>query len=340
MYLGMEIYPNVAVAVYGATGDGKTTATRHGIDRLQHLDDHVGVLRGSGSGEGVVDWLKDAKASHLWYAEEYSEILIRAGWDGATLKSVITSLFDCPPAFELKFKKDKVATVIPEPTLSLLVCTTPATFWRHLREEDMEAGFGNRWIYLRGEKRPTISRPTRPDSTLLVPVEATLARLITIPPTECRFSRDAEILWDEFFLAWDAERWSELTALAAKRIPQYVLKLGMLYAALEGTLPELTADQLTAAILVGNYAVGCTDYLMRDARPGGFRSRLENRILGVLADAPLPTYRIKRQVGGGVSVEDVDRAIRVFERAGEIEIVAKTQHGRSVWGRVGVTYGK
>jgi hypothetical protein len=128
--------------------------------------------------------------------------------------------------------------------------------------------------------------------------------------------------------------------MATKRVPQYVLKLTMLYAALEGTSPTLTAEQLTAAILVGKHATDCADRLMRDLKPGGFRGRLETRILEIVTETPLPTYKIKRQVGGGVSVEDVDRAIRALERAGEILKVRETQQGRPVFGRVGVEYGK
>jgi hypothetical protein len=335
----MEIFPNVALGVYGDTGDGKTTGTRHGVDRLRLLGDQVGVLGGSGSGEAVVDWLRGEKAAHLWYAEEYSEILIRAGWDGATIKSTITTLYDCPETFELKFRRDKDAAPLTRPTLNLLVCTTPATFWKYLRDDDMESGFGNRWLYLAGPRRPTIPRPARPNGKLPAEVEETLAGLTRLTPTECELLPDAEPLWDEFYRAWEDEKLQPLTRMATKRVPQYVLKLAMLYAALEGTVPTLTAEQLGAAILVGHHATDCADRLMRDLKPGGFRSKLEIRIRAILKDVPLPTYKIQRQVGGGVSVEDVDRAIRALEWAGEIEVVGKTTQGRAVWGLVGVDYG-
>ncbi len=40
---------------------------------------------------------------------------------------------------------------------------------------------------------------------------------------------------------------------AVKRIPLYILKLVMVYAANEGTLSDITRDQLDAVILVGRY---------------------------------------------------------------------------------------
>jgi hypothetical protein len=343
-YLGIEVFPNVALAIFGETGDGKTTAARHGVDRLHALAETIGVLRGGGSGEGVVDWLRDPKEAHLWFAEEYSEILIRAGWDGATIKSVIVNLLDCPPEYELRFRKDKRGGEAPpkltRPTLNLLVCTTPATFWKYLRDEDFESGFGNRWLYLAGSKRPVISRPDRPDARLVAQVERTLTALTQLPETECHLTPEAGRLWDDFYNAWDAEPWKPLTRVAVKRVPQYVLKLAMLYAAFEETIPQITADQVEAAILVGHYAARCTDTLMHDLKPGGFRGRLETRILEIVSSTPLPPYKIKRQVGGGVAVEDVDRAIKALEKAGELERVGRTTEGRPVWGRVGVSYGK
>ncbi len=338
-YLGMDVYPNVAITVFGASGDGKTTGARHGVDRLQGLEDSVGVLRGAGSGEGVVDWLRETKEAHLWFAEEYSEILIRAGWDGATIRSVITNLWDCPPEYELRFKKDKRRGEPPpkliRPTLNLLVCTTPANFWRYLRDEEVESGYGSRWLYLTGARRPMIPRPLRPDATLIGAVEDALADLAGMAEIDCSLSDDARALWDDFCGAWEVEAWAPLTRAAVKRVPQYVIKLGMLYAAFESTLPEITAEQLKAAILVGHYAAHCADTLMRELKPGGFRSRLETRILEIVTETPLPAYRIKRQIGGGVAVEDVDRAIRVLERVGELLKVGDTREGRPVWGRRG-----
>ncbi len=291
-----------------------------------------------------MDWLRDTKDAHLWFAEEYSEILIRAGWDGATIKSVVVNLYDCPPEYELRFRKDKRGGEAPpklmRPTLNLLVCTTPATFWKYLRDEDMETGFGNQWLYLAGSKRPVISRPTRPDSWLVAQVEDALMALTQLPETECHLTADAERLWDDFYHAWEAEPWTPLTRVAVKRVPQYVLKLAMVYAAFERTLPDLTAEHVQSAILVGHYAARCTATLMHDLKPGGFRGRLETRILEIVTSTPLPPYKIKRQVGGGVSVEDVDRAIKALERAGELGRVGQTSQGRPVWGRVGVRYEK
>jgi len=40
-------------------------------------------------------------------SEEHSEILSGPGWDGATIKSTITTLYDCPETFELKFRRDR-----------------------------------------------------------------------------------------------------------------------------------------------------------------------------------------------------------------------------------------
>jgi hypothetical protein len=43
-------------------------------------------------------------------------------------------------------------------------------------------------------------------------------------------------------------------ASKTKSKPAYIIKLCMIYAASEGTLPEITLDQLSASILVGGMA--------------------------------------------------------------------------------------
>jgi hypothetical protein len=52
---GIDLYPNVDIAIYGLTGDRKTTAARGAIRLLDNTS--TKILQGSGSGEGLADWL-------------------------------------------------------------------------------------------------------------------------------------------------------------------------------------------------------------------------------------------------------------------------------------------
>jgi hypothetical protein len=69
-----------------------------------------------------------------------------------------------------------------------------------------------------------------------------------------QFNKEAERLWDRFYMTWELEERTGLYAAAVKRIHVYIRKLAMTYAALEGTLPEINVEQLKAAIAVGIYS--------------------------------------------------------------------------------------
>jgi hypothetical protein len=102
---------------------------------------------------------------------------------------------------------------------------------------------------------------------------------------EARFEEKSRALWEKFYCAWDAEesRRDPLLLAVVKRIPAYILKLAMGYAALEGTLPEITCEQLTAAILVGRYGENCAKELLSLQNSGtNPRKELERRILALV----------------------------------------------------------
>lgn len=266
MSYGMTLYPNVYLVSFGPTGDRKTTAARGALSLLPDSVP-VKVLQGVGSGEGLSDWLSTdgaAPVSHLLFLEELGELLARGKWDGATLLSFLTHVFDCPSKYELKFRKNPVS--LTEPTLSLSACTTPALFWQHMREVDIHGGFGNRLLYLTGPVKESLALPGKPDFHKLSDVNTSIARLDTSKAQEATLSLEAQTLWGEFYKAWRGTELDQLTKAATERVPAYCLKLAMVYAALEQTLPRITVDQLKAAVAVGRYATKCAEALMSHNR--------------------------------------------------------------------------
>lgn len=272
---GLRLFPNAYIVCFGPTGDRKTTATR----MVETIGQLARVIRGGGSGEGVADEFSLARPGEglLLFAEEFSSILRPGRWDGATLIPFLTACFDCPPRFEQKFRKSPVN--LDQPTPSLLAGATPDWFWRDFRVGDFEGGFGNRLFFLTGERKAPIPRPQTPD---LARISEAVDALADVRPCEAHLSRQAEALWDDFYLAWDSEREcrQRLLLAAVQRIPAYALKLAMVYAALERSLPEITFDQLAAAILVGRYGETCAAELISLQSAGANPTKeLEQRIL-------------------------------------------------------------
>jgi hypothetical protein len=276
---GMTLFPNVYLICFGPTGDRKTTATRRGTE----LGSACKIIAGGGSGEGLADEFSSANPGEglLVYAEEFSQILRPGRWEGATVLPLLTQCFDCPERYEMKFRKAPVSLERPTPTL--LAGTTPDWFWQDFHPRDFQGGFGNRLFFVTGKRKAPIALPARVDVT---PISAAVDALCDIRPRELRFEPRAQLLWEQFYSAWNDEesRLEPLLLATVQRIPAYMLKLAMLYAATEKTLPKITCDQLSAAILVGQFGKECASELLTLQNAGtNARKELERCILAYVA---------------------------------------------------------
>jgi hypothetical protein len=325
MNVGMRQYANVYVVCFGATGDRKTTATRRGID----LGGPCGIIRGGGSGEGLADEFQKAIPGEglVLYAEEFSQLLRPGQWSGATLIPFLTQCFDCPDRYELKFRKKPV--VLDRPTPTLLAGTTPDWFWQDFRVRDFQGGFGNRIFFLTGSRKEAMPLPEMPS---LDGIATAIDWIGATEPCEARFDSNAAILWGKFYREWTAGRQSRdpLLAAATERITSYILKLAMLYAAIESTLPVIVADQLQAAILVGEYGEkSAAELLALQHAATNPRKELERRIL-----AATTTKTTKRSIYTQLwrhysNSEEFNKAFDSLVRAGNL-FTKPGYHGR-VW---------
>lgn len=285
---GMKVYPNFYVLNFGPTGDKKTTAQRY-LDGLGRMT--VKVISGAGSGEALADEFQSVSAGEpcLICLEEFSELMRRGRWEGATVLPFLTTCFDCPPKYELRFRKSPV--VIDEPTPNLIAGTTPEWFWQGFRLSDFQGGFGNRLLFFTGGRKNPIPLPSEPGLKL---VSAAIDALASVPSGKARYTPEAEKLWRDFYRAWDPaqQKRDPMLRVAVERIPSYTLKIGMVYAGFEGTLPEITHAQLAAAILVGDFCAKCAEELLSLQNAGTNPAKeLERRILAYVTQHPGTTQR-------------------------------------------------
>jgi hypothetical protein len=271
---GDRIFPNAYPAVFGPTGDKKTTAQRRLLN-CGLLHPSVRVIRNQGSTEGLADALKrddGADAVALFFWEELTALLARGRWTGSTILEFITEAFDCPPEWGMKYRKDPISVVAPTPTI--LAGTTSEWFWKNARADDFFGGFGNRFLFLTGPKKGPIPNPAAPGGAALQRVHEALARLSEMHQIEARFNVAAERLWERFYTDWEQRERTGLYAATVKRVHVYIRKLAMTYAALEQTLPEINIEQLKAAIAVGVYAGECARALV-DAKSSNPRPEID-----------------------------------------------------------------
>jgi hypothetical protein len=214
-----------------------------------------------GTTEGLADALSDAPHGvYLFFWEEFSSLLARARWTGSTLLEFITETFDCPGQWGLKYRKNSIDLQNPTPTI--LTATTVEWFWKYAKAEDFFGGFGNRFLFLSGAKKPPIPNPTPPDGERLDRVRKQIEVLADRPVKHAQWTPGAQKVWDAFYEEWENGQRKGLLGAALKRAHVYVRKLAMTYSAVEETLPEIHADQLRAAIMVIKSAAESTERLI------------------------------------------------------------------------------
>ena len=322
----MKLFPNFYCLNFGPTGDRKTTAQRYFADLGSAP---VKMISGAGSGEGLADEFQALPPGTpcVISLEEFSELLRRGRWDGATVLQFLTSCFDCPTDYELKYRKNPIA--LKEPTPSLLSGTTPDWFWQSAKLSDFQGGFGNRLLYFTGNRKPSIPLPVEAD---LAPIRSKIDALASVPSGPARLSIQATKLWKEFYPAWETKQRNRdpMHQVAVERIPAYVLKIGMVHAGLENSLPEITEDQLTAAILVGDSCTRFAGELLSLQNAGtNPRKELERRILAFVGQQA-GNQTTKRQIYKSLwrhysCAEDFERSFRALVQAGELFCEAKVK---------------
>jgi hypothetical protein len=268
----------------------------------------------------------------LFYWEELSSLMARGRWTGSTIFDFMTQTFDCPEIWGLKYRRKPVSVIRPTPTI--LTATTAEWFWKQARQEDFYGGFANRFAFLAGAKKPPLPQPSEPMPHELENIREKLTSLSQLEPCVARLSPDASELWESFYIDWESTNRATLFATAVKRIPAYVIKLAMIYAADEGTLPLITQEQLQAAIAVGKYAESCTMHLLDlQAKNASPMAELEERFIRFLKSHPGVEVRYMQQTlskyTGGA--EDFNRVLKNLIVADRIEIEIKGEKRRKAF---------
>jgi hypothetical protein len=338
LHYAYPLYPNVLLVNVGATGDTKkTTGIRQGVQLVPCSA--MKVLRGIGSAEALADWMTQPAegdpVAHLLVLEELATLLRRGKWEGSTVLLFLTETFDAPPVYEVPFRKNPIKVV--EPTSSLLAGTTSEWFWKAMAEEDFHGGFGNRLFFLAGAPKEPIPMPPKPAPQPLEQVRAELAALTSGPAgeVEVQLAAEARPVWDEFYRAFKRTKSPSLVTAATRRIPTYALKLGLVYAAFEHTVPWITRDQLEAAVAVAGFGAACATWLIDQRQTFRQEHRCETAVLEALERVDLPAWRIHHGIGGRFTAQELDRALRALMGTGTILEVKRTPRGEPAFGRRG-----
>lgn len=330
------LFPNVYAIVLGTTGDAKkTTGMRQQSGLLPAAG--VKVLHGVGSGEALADWMQQSDetspVSHLVVLEEFAALMARARWDGSSLLAFLTQAFDAPAVIDIPFRKNPIHVV--EPTPSLQAGSTPEWFWKVTRDDDITGGAINRVFLGAAAPKAPIPLPRRPHPAPFARVVAALDQLADVIPTELYLQPDTEMVWSQFYLPWKTvlRNVDPLTAALGKRADVYAMKLAMIYAAFEKTLPFITPDQMTAATMIAGYKMDVDQWLVNQRRTPSVQGDCEEAVCRALKHVDLPRWKIHQVIGARRwNADQIERAIKALLAGGIIVVVRQTARDTDVYG--------
>jgi len=337
-YAGFPLYANLYTAIVGPTGEGrKTTSLRHAERAVKNVDGSWQILKGISSAEGLLAQLADPWANErgnggvpdqggtgdkrlLLCLSELSTLLKKAQQKGVSnIVPLLTECFDCPSELHLPTRNDPL--VVTAPYVSLIAASTPS-WLEDLQDRDILGGFGNRFIYILGQKKKPIPFPDPPNNDLGQKVEAHLCDMLAWLPDEMEVElhESAKHLWRDFYTRWRSLAWSdEVVAAIVQRIPDITLKIALIYALLEKQ-SVITEEILSAAIEAGGYAVASAQRIFSEFHTSR-SSTLEKRVVDVLAKGPQKYGDLHRAVGGRYSTQELQPVLEALKKAGILDKV-------------------
>ena len=256
------LYPNFYVLLLGQTGDDrKSTALDYAGDAIFHagLDDEIQTMRGIQSAEAIYESLsRHEGAKSLGYSDEFRSLMAVAKRKGTQdLIPRLGSLYYCPRKDNLNRRHSKESTEIVNPFFSL-ISATPLEYVHDLVGDlEVDGGFVNRFLPITGKVQswkaiappPTVSQ-WQPFKQRILDIGA----YYSAADCELAWDKDAAALWTEFYTAWKTSRqeWNTRDQKLTARIDEHVLKLAMLYSAIEKKR-VLTREAFVVAISIGKW---------------------------------------------------------------------------------------
>jgi hypothetical protein len=157
-----RLFPNLFILFLSESASFKSTAINMIRDVLNEIDENIEVPSDVTSAS-LANVFKKYKQGFL-PVDEFSIILRAEDGHFSTVKTMLTSVYDCPRRYRLPYRMqedDGDKQSIEFPVFSLVAAITPHTFVKDADAEDMKGGFLSRFITVPG-KKATRSIPTPP----------------------------------------------------------------------------------------------------------------------------------------------------------------------------------
>jgi hypothetical protein len=136
--------------------------------------------------------------------------------------------------------------------------------------------------------------------------------------TELYLTDEAEHSWEAFYLWWrDENADDELLSSLCVRVPDHVLKLAMIFSALDRS-ERIAQKHLDDAMRVGKWLMRNVQFLFGDFGESEL-GRLEKRIAGIVGTGLYTRRQLRQKIGGKVDSGLFNKALSNLIGAGMIQ---------------------
>ena len=195
--VAIPVEPRLYTALLGKSYDvRKSTAERKTIEFFApFLSDHLEVLHGIGSAEGLAKILKNHHHTLVAY-DEFRAFFDKARVQASVLLPMAASLFESTN-WDNPTRQSHIS--VRDAHLSLLGCCTEDTYERMWTPEAVAIGFPNRLFVVWADRKPKVAWPQPPDPAQLTAIRARIAAQLARLPRTLDIEPEAKELWEAWY---------------------------------------------------------------------------------------------------------------------------------------------
>lgn len=325
-----QLYPNMFALLIGRSGlERKTTAMKY-ADKLTRSVASVQILPMLSTYEGLLEAMSKSEngedtnitpSQTLVIMSELNSLLMKARSENiSNIIPGLCDIYDCPEELRSPTKVNPVT--VKRPFLSILAGIQPAILGEAFRSRDIHGGFAGRWMYIFDTSSSSIPWPGRFDTehfnSLVKKLSAVRDYWHTRAATELELTDEAKRSWEAFYFWWKAENEDdELLSSLCVRIPDHVLKLAMIFCALDRS-DEIAQEHLDDAMRIGKWLMKNVQLLFGDFGESEM-GKLESRIMDIIKTGVFTRREVRQKVGGRIDSGLFNKAVSNLVGMGMLE---------------------
>jgi len=267
---------NLFVAVIGQTSKGgKGTSyavARSGLERLDDAFTRSRILGGFGSGEAVVDAVRDPIGDDdqgasdkrlLVFEPEFGRMLKVAGQEGSVLSMVVRDAWD---GRRLETRSRGRTAVATGAHIGVVAHSTVEELRARMTDVEVYGGLAGRFLYVAARRSQLLSAGGNVPEEVFTALAETVRGPMDAARRTGRFCRTpgAEERWEEIYHELAADDPGALLGAATARDAPQCLRLSLLYALLDGA-SAIDLEHVEAAYALWRYCRASAAYVFGDS---------------------------------------------------------------------------